>query len=207
MAGATSALRRLKDETADLHLLAEQHVRILDADATRADYERYLRAMWGFHAPVEEMFVVSQPLAATGFDPHERRRAQLLARDLAALGDAGPWARCVTLPAATTLAHVLGIAYVLEGSTLGGRFILAKLPPGLAAVRGMATAFLTGYGAETGARWRAFAAITERELADDESCAAAVAGARDTFRTLVAWLAQHETFDATRGMPHLKEAS
>lgn len=202
-----ASLRRLKDETADLHLRAEQHVRILDADATRADYGRYLRAMWGFHAPVEEMFGVAESLARVGFEASMRRRAPLLAQDLAALGDAGPWPRCENRPAGATLPHLLGIAYVLEGSTLGGRFILAKLPPALAPLRDHATAFLTGYGAETGVRWRAFAAIAERELARDAACDAAVCGARDTFRTLIDWLAQHERFDAQRGMRHLKEAS
>ena len=200
-------MRRLKDGTTDLHLLAEQHVRILDADATRDDYERYLRAMWGFHAPIEEMFAVSESLGAVGFEPRLRCRAHLLARDLVALGNHGPWPRCAVLPTAPTLPGLLGVAYVLEGSTLGGRYILAKLPPALAPLRGETTAFLTGYGAETGARWRGFAAIAERELASDVACDAAVSAARETFRTLTTWLAQHDTFDARRGMPHLKEAS
>jgi heme oxygenase len=85
---------------------------------------------------------------------------------------------------------------VLEGSTLGGRYILAKLPPALAPLRGRATAFLEGYGAETGARWRAFGEIALRAIgsaadvdaAEDE----AVAGACETFARLIDWLALHE---------------
>ncbi|XWX15711.1 hypothetical protein ACN3NA_33530 [Nannocystis pusilla] len=67
--------------------------------------------------------------------------------------------------------------------------MLAKLPPPLVRLRGQATAFLAGYGPETGSRWRAFAAIVARELtaraAEDE----AVAGARETFVRLIEWLA------------------
>lgn len=201
------SLRRLKDETSDLHLRAEQYVRILDPDATVVDYARYLRAMWGYHTPLEETFVVTPALTAIGFVPELRRRAHLLAQDLIALDDPGPWSRCTVLPSAPSLPHLLGVAYVLEGSTLGGRYILAKLPPSLAPLRGRATAFLTGYGADTGPRWRAFVAIAERFLDTPGACDAAVVAARDTFSRLIDWLAQHEAHDESRGLPHLREAS
>lgn len=206
MAGSL-ALKRLKDETSDLHLRAEQYVRILDGDATIVDYARYLRAMWGYHTPLEEMFVVTPALTALGFDPELRRRAHLLAQDLIAIDDPGPWARCTVLPSAPSIPHMLGIAYVLEGSTLGGRYILAKLPPALAPLRGRATAFLTGYGTDTGSRWRSFSAIVERLLDSPGACDAAVAAARETFARMVDWLACHERRDDRRGLSHLREAS
>jgi len=206
MVGGRVSLRRLKEETTQLHLLAEQHVRVLDRDASVTDYERYLRVMWGFHAPVEEIFAVTAALASIGFEPEARVRAPLLARDLAALGSHGPWSRCADLPAMSSLPQALGVAYVLEGSTLGGRYILAKLPPPLAALAGRATAYLTGYGEQTGPRWRAFAALAEEHLAPAGACDAAVTAARDTFVKLTRWLAHHEARDARRGMPHLREA-
>lgn len=207
MMSGSLALKRLRDETSDLHLRAEQYVRILDGDATISDYARYLKAMWGYHAPLEEMFAVTPALTALGFEPELRRRAHLLAQDLVALDDPGPWPRCTLLPAAPSLPHLLGIAYVLEGSTLGGRYILAKLPPNLAPLRGRATAFLTGYGIDTGARWRAYSAIVERLLDSPVAYDAAVVAARDTFARLIDWLANHESRDERRGLPHLREAS
>jgi heme oxygenase len=114
----------------------------------------------------------------------------MLVADLCALGEdprAAP--RCAALPRATSLARALGVAYVLEGSTLGGRYILARLPPPLAALRGKATAFLAGYGAETGAYWRAFAAIVASAVVTPADEAEAVAGARETFERLIGWLA------------------
>lgn len=199
-------LRRLKEETSDLHALAERYVRILDVDASREDYVRYLRAMLGYHAPIEEMFAVAPALVETGFATDIRRRAHLLEGDLAALDVTGPFQRCEALPDASSLPALLGCAYVLEGSTLGGRYILTKLPPALAELRGVATNFLTGYGPDTGARWREFAAIVERELRSDSDIDAAVAGARATFARLVDWLALHEAPDARRGMRY-REAS
>jgi heme oxygenase (biliverdin-IX-beta and delta-forming) len=81
---------------------------------------------------------------------------------------------------------------VIEGSTLGGKFILARLPPQLAALRGTATAFLEGYGSDTGARWRSFGALVEREIATAAAEAEAIAGARDAFARLIDWLARFE---------------
>jgi heme oxygenase len=191
-------LRRFKDETADLHLEAERYVRILDRDATLDDYRRYLAAMYGFHAPLERQFAASDALIRAGFAPQVRQKAHLILADLNALGAAQP-VTCACLPAVDSLPRAVGAAYVIEGSTLGGRFILAKLPPSIATVRGEATRFLEGYGSETGARWRAFAQVAA-VVVDEDS---AVAAARETFAKLIDWLARHEV----RGSLPLAEAS
>jgi heme oxygenase len=190
-------LRALKERTQDLHQEAETYVRILDADAGLPDYARYLAAMHGFHAPLEAALAADPALAEAGFDAPARRKRQLLERDLASLGAALP-APCAALPQVGSLARRLGVAYVLEGSTLGGKFILARLPAGLAPLRGIATSFLDGYGAATGARWREFGAIIERFVTSETVEAEAVAGARDTFGRLIDWLARSERPDARR---------
>lgn len=186
-------LRALKDHTQDLHLAAERYVHILSADATVDDYARYLTAMRGFHAPIEDLFARDAALEAAGFAAASRRKRPLLDRDLSVLSPcAAATASCSALPTAQTLAGRLGIAYVVEGSTLGGKFILARLPPALAALRGTATAFLEGYGPETGERWRGFGAIVEREIDTTAAEAEAIAGARDTFSRLIDWLGRFE---------------
>lgn len=183
------AILRLREDTAPLHAQAERHVRILDADADRATYARFLTRMLGFHAAVEDVFADHAGLAALGFDAAGRRKRGLLVRDLTALGvEARGLPRCASLPALATTAEVVGAAYVVEGSTLGGAFVRAHLPPGLAPLAGVATAFLDGYGAETGPRWRRFVAIVEEALADDEARAAGSRAARATFAALIAWL-------------------
>jgi heme oxygenase len=93
---------------------------------------------------------------------------------------------------------MLGVAYVIEGSTLGGKFILARLPPALAPLRGTATGFLEGYGAATGERWRSFGGVVERAITTPEEVADAVAGARDAFGRMIDWLAQFEQADPAR---------
>lgn len=186
-------LRELKDGTADLHLEAERYVRILDADATVEDYARYLRAMCGFHAPIEAAFTANAELASIGFSADVRcEKARWMREDLRALGERSEPAPCTTLPPATNLARLLGVAYVIEGSTLGGRYILAKLPPVLAALRGTATRYLDGYGKDTGALWRAFGDIVTTACASPIDEAAAVHAARETFSHLIQWLANFE---------------
>lgn len=190
MIAAREPLRRLKDGTAELHQQAELHVRILDADATLTDYRHYLAAMLGYHAPLEAVLQAHDGLGAAGFDAPRRRRAPMLAADLLALGDDPRGVpQCTSLPPVTSLARALGVAYVLEGSTLGGRYILAKLPPPLHRLRGHATAFLVGHGPETGSRWRAFTTIVTRELTTRALEDEAVVGARETFVRLIDWLA------------------
>jgi heme oxygenase len=144
-----SLLRALKDGTAALHHRAEAYVRILDRDATVEDYARHLRAMHGFHAPIEAAPARCAALEAAGCAAALRRKTPLLAHDLPRVDPCGSAPPCCSaLPASDSVARRFGIAYVIEGSTLGGKYILAHLPPALAPLRGTATAFLEGYGAD-----------------------------------------------------------
>jgi heme oxygenase len=56
-----------------------------------------------------------------------------------------------------TLAHALGLLYVLEGATLGGQLLRRRLGPALGLTEERGLAFFTAYGAEVGPMWRAFA--------------------------------------------------
>jgi heme oxygenase len=183
---SSSVLQRLKEATSALHLEAEKHVHILDPDARRSEYVRYLRAMHGFHAPLEQMFLGHSELAEAGFDAEGRcRKADWMRRDLRSVGDDANLRACESVPEANTLSSAIGVAYVIEGSTLGGRFILSKLPAALAPLRGSATRYLEGYGSDTGARWRAFANLVDKSAID---ASAVEAAACETFERLIDWL-------------------
>lgn len=185
---ARTATLRLKQETTREHAMAERHVRILDPDATVEMYAKYLRRMLGFHRPMERLFATHEALAATGFDAPARRKQDLIVADLSAVGFDPEASDCDALPYVEDLADAIGAAYVLEGSTLGGAFILSHLPPSLAALRGTATRFLEGYGRNTGAMWRAFMGIANATLSTESRVERAVISAQDTFQRLTAWL-------------------
>lgn len=196
-----TALRRLKVATDDLHREAERHVRILDANATVATYVRYLSRMLGFHAPLERGFAAA--LDPHGFASESRSKRQWLAEDLRALGrDPATVDECATVPDLHHTAYALGAAYVIEGSTLGGRFILSKLGGQLSSVIGIATRFLEGYQRETGTMWRQFGEVVDRVVIDERTSAASIMGARATFERLIIWLdepALDPPFPARRG--------
>lgn len=185
---AGSPMQRLKQETTQQHAAAERHVRILDPDATRSAYVKYLTRMLGFHRPMERVFASHERLNTTGFDANARQKQHLIAADLAALGVDAPANDCDALPDVADLADAIGAAYVLEGSTLGGAFILKHLPPSLAALRGSATRFLEGYGRETGRMWREFVGIATATLSTESRIERAVLAAQETFRRLTHWL-------------------
>lgn len=99
-----------------------------------------------------------------------RRRSDALRRDLEQLGlefpASGP------APVLTTPAEVLGAAYVLEGSRLGGAMLIRTV--GL----GLPTAFLTPGSPEA---WRAFVSLLDQRLVSEQSVARAVTAASAVF--------------------------
>lgn len=191
-------LRHLREATEDLHAAAERRVRILDEEATTATYARYLTRMLGFQAPVEDALAEHGALARLGFDAPARRKQDWLTSDLRVLGiDPASVARCPRAPVFADTASALGVAYVLEGATLGGRFILAHAPGPLARLRGTATRFFEGYREETGAMWRRFGLVATLAIRDgheeeEPAIARAIAGARVTFAELAIWLDEPE---------------
>jgi heme oxygenase len=179
----------LKEETAELHREAERHIHILDDDATDATYARFLLRMLGFHAPMEDRFAAHRELREAGFDVAARRKQGLIRDDLTALGLAGvAGPRCADLPDVSDLSRALGAAYVLEGSTLGGPFIVARMRARLGHLVGVATSFLEGYRVVTGPMWQSFGALVERCLTAPAARDTAIETARSTFSKLIAWL-------------------
>ena len=172
----------LRDATVDHHREAERHVRILDPDATVATYTRYLARMYGFHAAVERLFADHDALARAGYDAESRCKTPLLAADLHELGLDPNLLECSALPDLVSLSRALGAAYVIEGSTLGGAFIRSRL------LLDVPMRFLAGYGAATGAMWKVFGAICDRELASQTARDEASIAARETFAALTTWL-------------------
>ena len=78
--------------------------------------------------------------------------------------------------------------YVMEGSTLGGRFIAPHVARLFDLAHGRGNAYFDGYGPRTGSMWNAFretAAATVPDDQYDDAVTAAIA----TFDSLHAWLA------------------
>ncbi|CAO5254333.1 Heme oxygenase [Frankia sp. AgKG'84/4] len=171
----------LRQRTADAHRRLENALRITGPDLSVSHYRDVLVRMHGFYGALEPRLDVL--LAGPGSplpDWPSRRKLPLLRRDLRILGM--PAAALAELPpprvpAVADIAAAMGVAYVFEGATLGGRFIVehvATTPVPVAA-----TAFFGSYGAEAGRRWsqvrRALRDWTAGDQARVESAAATAA--------------------------------
>ena len=93
-----------------------------------------------------------------------RERLGLVAADLDALELEHPAEDEPPAPLASR-AEAMGVLYVLEGSTLGGRMIKKAVHARGCDLTGLS--FLDPYGRDTGARWREFVTVLEREAGDD----------------------------------------
>lgn len=178
----------MKRLTADAHRRAETAVLGTGLFESRARYASYLARLLPFYEALEHEL-------ATRLDHdefrclamHTRRKAPLIARDLLALGSTRTIDHSTTtLPAIRTTADALGVAYVLEGKTLGARFLLEEARRRLD-LRGPddGAAFLAGYGESTGERWNTYRASLEAFVAARGCRAAIVRAACATFEAFI----------------------
>lgn len=177
-------LDTLKRETRASH---EQLERLNPLPTTRAGYAAQLAAFYGFVAPWEERLAAVLPEE----DPIRVGRAKTawLEADLTYFGcdyAALPRAAGSQLPSTSSRPEILGAAYVLEGSTLGGQMISQHAERTLGLSDGAGYRFHRSYGPRVGAQWQAFR--SELLLASSpEADASIVRAARETFDLLHAW--------------------
>jgi heme oxygenase len=181
-------LERLKTETAAEHADIERAAGILHPRLELEQYRMYLERTLGFYLVAEHELWRRGVWDALGLPAMEREKLPILAEDIVLLGNIAPEsiAPCPDGPSFSSTAEAVGGAYVLEGSTLGGRVISRHIQRLFGP--DVPRSFLECYGASTGEQWQSFrAALTRyartRELADQ-----VIAGAREMFRTFTAWL-------------------
>lgn len=183
------ALEIIRAATADAHRRLESTLEIGRAEAGEGAYVRYLEAVLGWLAPLEPL-LWSGPWPAPVAAPARDGKVAWAEADLRARGRSdrqlSALPRQRALPPLTSLAQSFGVAYVVEGAQLGGQVLLRRLGPRLAP---RPTRWLEGYGAESGARWRSFAAALGACLRDPEQARSAAEAARRTFELVHGWFA------------------
>lgn len=179
------ALAQLRAATAALHGQLDATLPLAQPGATLPDYALHLRVLrqWLRHVQPALSSVAPAVAAATREpDPPRLRWIEddLLACPAALRGDATD--RLPLRAAPADAASCWGLAYVVEGSALGGQALLRRLAPGLAP---HPLRYLQGQGAATGMRWRAFLAALEAALDGPEPVARASAAAAGAFEDLI----------------------
>ena len=169
---------------------------LLSARLSPERYSDLLAALFGFYVPLEHSLeswaAASPPL---GLALH--RRADLLRRDLRAFErNAELCPISAELPALTSLDHVAGVIYVVEGASLGGQVIARQLRQRLGVGPDNGAAFFTGDGAGTAARWTQVLAWLEDQGRDRRRRESMAAAASETFGALSSWLVRQAVLDA-----------
>lgn len=182
------SLSHLRSATGAAHQQLEDQIDIAKACANQGTYVRLLERFLGFFEPLEAALQKIPGWEERGFHWSERAKPPMLREDLRALGrseaDLVALPRCTDLPHPASLAEAFGCAYVLEGSTLGGRHILGVLAS--SAIPEQARHYFASYGESVPSRWREFCAM----LADfpDTAADAMAVEAVKTFNKLGGWL-------------------
>jgi len=152
-------MKRLREETSSIHQQLEEtplSMAVMAPVVSTEAYAHYLQAMLAIHKGIEEkVFPVT---AAVISDIEQRRKTELIRKDLEELGSGFT---DYTEPFADEnyhdeLAFNLGILYVSEGSTLGGKVILKNVLAASESGFAGASRFLNAYGDQTGSRWKSF---------------------------------------------------
>lgn len=167
MRKTTQIAERVRAATRVAHSRLEQRLDIFSKLAAPRSRTQLVERFYGFHAGAERVLA---PVLTTvpGIDYPSRRRSPLIIRDLAALGASSP--RTIELwtprPVAT-IAEALGLLYVLEGSTLGGKVIRRRVLAEGGTMHGLS--FLDPYMEGSGERWQSFLSSVRREILPNDS--------------------------------------
>jgi heme oxygenase len=199
--GRPEIVDRLRDATRDLHSEAEEAAAVTPGDRER--YVWFVARQYGFTAPLEPRLAAAPGIAATGLDLARRQRAHLFAADLLHLGlHPGRLPRCEALPRVDGAARALGALYVLEGSTLGGAFLLAHLGRSLGISATAGASGLAPYGHALREMWVAFADALDAFVRGAPGATPDVIdAARETFVKMIAWLRAPAPAPGAEGRP------
>lgn len=168
-ATTSTFLDHLKTRTHTSHKKLESlpvSASILSETMTMQDYAHYLQLMY---AVVQETETFIFPILSHLIpDLESRRKTPLLENDLAFIGSEIKPPNRVFNTTDFSFPFALGILYTVEGSSLGGRFILKNIQSVLGLDEKDGAQYFAGYGNKTGSYWKNFLHIlTEYEQQND----------------------------------------
>ncbi|UZD23456.1 biliverdin-producing heme oxygenase [Algoriphagus halophytocola] len=153
--------KRLKEYTSKAHQELEElplSKAILDPNLQLSEYLLYLDLMHDVHLAMEQS--VFPVLTSEIPDIAQRKKTHLLNNDFRALGFAKikPRAMVDFWEKSYSKSFAMGMLYVIEGSTLGGKVIFSHVQKNLALDAESGASYFSGYAAQTGLFWKRFIA-------------------------------------------------
>ena len=193
--------KQLRQETAESHQKLENNPvskAILTPSVSVQDYQSYLAALFGVTIACEDQ--VFPAISHLITDLTERYKSRLIIDDLLATGlteeeiDALPVYRFEF----SSVAEALGIMYVLEGSTLGGKILYRHIHEVLGLTPENGASYFWGYGAQTGNLWKSFISSLTQFVDRQEERDGVIGAAKKTFTIIDNWLGQRDPTYAAR---------
>lgn len=197
---STQTMRnRLQATTQAYHQQLNHHhllVGITQADYSPINYQKLLYAYFQLYQTLESQikrFTAEQPCA---FNYLERIKLPWLLDDLAFLTTRTPAANQgnnldMLTPEINSIGQLVGVLYVIEGSTLGGQIISRCLSKNFGYTANTGARFFYGYGEHSKAMWQEFIDFAQSIAADETENQAAVASACLTFQLFKQQLDQY----------------
>lgn len=146
----------LKEQTHAAHQKAEGIIiRKIKAIRSKEDYVEVLKGFYAYFSAVEKA-MAKYITEAVLPDLKERRNSDYIKKDIEALGGTITELPKVEVPTITNTMEALSAMYVLEGSIMGGPYIVKMLEK-QGIEKGFS--FFQGYGKESGEMFGKFAAV------------------------------------------------
>lgn len=151
-------------------------VRKLKAIRNNDDYADLLKYFYAYFSELEKVIVpyIKKVLP----DYAARRDSTYLRSDIEELQSTIADLPAVTIPVINSTAEALGALYVMEGSIMGGPYIVQMLQKG-----GISEgfSFFSGYGEATGKMWKIFTDILNQSVQNERHEVLAIMAANATF--------------------------
>jgi heme oxygenase len=179
---------RLKTYTFSSHQKLEKSiVGLIHSLRTSTDYSYLLNLFYGYFGGLE-CLIEQQDIKKYLPDYDDRRKAILLLEDLGALGVTHPEiCEKQDLPSIEDSFRALGALYVMEGSTLGGVYIIKMIQKKLSGNENIFH-FFSGYGDRNPLMWNHFKNALDHSTVDEEEMALILSGAEDSFHRFYEWI-------------------
>lgn len=156
---------------------------MMNPNVTLEQYQKYLLAMYQVINEVESQ--IFPQVNSVFSDLTQRSKSQLLASDLKEIGAFDlPKNQRIFDITGKSVAFLIGLLYVVEGSTLGGRYMLKNIESAIDIEGKIATTFLSGYGNSTGSMWKKFMNELSKFESTTKSSSEIIAGAQFGFQAI-----------------------
>jgi heme oxygenase len=181
---------------------------VLFFDLTVETYQAFVRKLYGFYKPAEELLASFASKRTNACLPFDQERLPALLKDLKALGESDESIASIPLcqlPDLHTVPLILGYLYIIEGSLFGNEPVAQQLQQSLqiSEENGAAFFYIIDFR-EVRPKWKAFLSmLTAYTTTRPETCEEIADGALATIQAYEQWLFEGKVTNIKRIDPAL----